>query len=229
MFLGHFAVGLAAKRVVPTVSLGVLFAGAQLADLIWPNLVLAGIEKVEVRDGITAVTPLDFVHYPWSHGLAPLWLWGALFAAAVLLLRPPPPGRRGVVAATLALVVVSHWLLDWISHRPDLPLGLTDERRFGLGLWQSRPWTLLVELGLLAVGTVLYLRSTRARDRVGSIGLIALLAILVAIYLASFFGPPPPSATVVAISAELLWLFVLMAWWVDRHREPHGGERRAPA
>ena len=220
MFLGHFAVGLAAKRAVPGVSLGVLFVGAQLADLIWPNLVLAGIEKVEVSPGITAVTPLDFVHYPWSHSLALLWLWGALFAAVVLLLRPPLPVRRGATAATLALVVASHWVLDWISHRPDMPLGLSDERRFGLGLWQSRPWTLFVELGLLAIGAAIYARSTRARNRRGGLGLVALLAILAAIYLASFFGPPPPSATVVAISAELLWLFVLLGWWVDRHREP---------
>lgn len=227
MFLGHFAAALAAKRVVPKVSLGTLFVGAQLADLVWPNLVLAGIEKVEVAPGITAVTPLDFVHYPWSHSLAAVGLWGALFAGGVVSFSPPSerPKGRGVVAAALALLVVSHWILDWISHRPDLPLAFVGERAFGLGLWQSRPWTLAVELGLLGAGALLYLRGTRARDRIGASGFWALVGILVAIYLASFFGPPPPSATVVAISAQGIWLFVLLAWWVDRHREPTSRQR----
>lgn len=217
MFLGHFAVAFAAKRVVPSVSLGVLFAGAQLADLLWPNLVLAGVERVEVDPGITAVTPLDFVHYPWSHGLGPLWLWGALLAAGYL--AATRGGRdRGRIAAVLALVVVSHWILDFVSHRPDMPMGPGSERRYGLELWQSRPWTVVVELALLAIGAMIYLRATRARNRKGSAGLAVLLLLLVVIFLASAFGPPPPSTTAVLLTAELLWLFVLFGAWIDRHR-----------
>lgn len=217
MFLGHFAVGLAAKRVVPEVSLGPLFAAAQLADLVWPNLVLAGIERLEIRPGITAVTPFDFVSYPWSHSLVALGLWGALSAAIYLAWTGPRAGR-GRIAAVLALTVVSHWVLDVLSHRPDMPVTFRGERRLGFGLWSSLGWTLAVELALLAVGLMLYLRATHARDRIGRAGLGAFAAVLVGIYLASLFGPTPPSSTAVAWSAQGVWLFVLFGAWIDRHR-----------
>ncbi len=216
MFLGHFAVGLAAKRATPALSLGLLFAAAQFADLLWPNLVLAGVEKLEIVPGATAVNPLRFVSYPWSHSLVALLAWGVLLAALVVLLHR---GRR-LDAAMVVAVVASHWLLDVASHIPDMPVTLTGETRLGLGLWRSLPWTVAVELLLLALGAGIYLRTTRARDRIGSLGLGALVALLVAIYAASLAGPPPPSAAVVAWSAQAMWLFVLFGWWVDRHREP---------
>ncbi len=214
MFLGHFAVGLAAKRVTPALSLGLLFGAAQLADLLWPNLVLAGVEKLEVVPGATAVNPLRFVSYPWSHSLVALVAWGVLLAAVVTLTHR----RRWVEAVTLVAVVASHWVLDVASHSPDIPVTLGGETRLGLGLWHSFPWTLAVELLLLAVGTGIYLRATTARDRIGSIGLGLLVGLLLTAYAASLFGPPPPSPAAVAWSAQALWLFVLFGWWVDRHR-----------
>jgi len=216
MFLGHFAVGMGAKRVAPELSLGTLFVAAQLADLIWPVLVLAGVERVEIAPGATAVTPLDFVSYPWSHSLVALVVWGALLALAWLALRRGLPGAALVLFAT----VVSHWLLDVASHRPDMPITLTGTRRLGLGLWNSVPATLLVEALLFAGGIWLYLRSTRARDRVGRLALAGLLAFLAVIYVANVFGPPPPSARVIAWSGLAMWLLVLWASWADRHREP---------
>ncbi|MEO8276981.1 MAG: hypothetical protein ABI639_12255 [Thermoanaerobaculia bacterium] len=216
MFLGHFAFGLAAKRVSPMLSLGLLFGAAQLADIVWPNLVLAGVEQVEIDPGATPVTPLHFVSYPWSHSLTALCGWGMALAAIVILWKK----ARQLDAAVVALLVVSHWVLDVISHVPDMPLSISGNTRLGLGLWRSLPWTLVVELALLVVGTAIYLRSTRARDRIGSIGLGVLLTVLVALYAASLFGPPPPSVKALALSAEGLWLFLLLGWWVDRHREP---------
>jgi hypothetical protein len=216
MFLGHFAVGLAAKRAAPGLSLGLLFGAAQLADLVWPNLVLAGAEQLEVAPGATAVNPLRFVSYPWSHSLVALVAWGVLLGVLVALLRR---GRR-IEALTVGALVVSHWVLDVASHTPDMPLTLRGETRLGLGLWRSVPWTLAVELLLLAAGSWIYLRSTRARDRIGSIGLLVLLGLLLAIYLGSLFGPPPQSADAVAWSAQAMWLLVLFGWWVDRHRTP---------
>lgn len=218
MFLGHFAVGLAAKRATPALSLGILFGAAQLADLVWPNLVLAGVERLEIVPGATAVNSLRFVSYPWSHSLIALVAWGALLALAVVLLRR----GRLLEAMTLVAVVLSHWVLDVTAHLPDLPVTLGGETRLGLGLWRSLPWTLAAELLLLAAGSSVYLRSTRARDRIGTIGLGVLLGLLVALYAASLFGPPPPSAQAVAWSAQALWLFVLFGWWVDRHRVPVG-------
>ncbi len=222
MFLGHFAVGLAAKRATPALSLGLLFAAAQFADLLWPNLVLAGVEKLEIAPGATAVNPLRFVSYPWSHSLVALFAWGVLLAALVALVRR---GRR-IEAVALVTVVVSHWVLDVASHLPDMPVTLTGDTRLGLGLWRSLPWTLAVELLLFGLGAGIYLRTTRARDRIGSAGLGVLLALLAAAYGASLVGPPPPSPQVVAWSAQAMWLFVLFGWWVDRHRAPR--EPREP-
>ncbi len=221
MFLGHFAVGLAAKRATPALSLGLLFGAAQLADLAWPNLVLAGVEKVEIVPGATAVNPLRFLSYPWSHSLVALAAWGLALTGIVALVRR---GRlRPLEAATLTALVISHWLLDVASHLPDLPVTLTGETRLGLGLWQSLPATVAVELSLLAAGSWVYVRATRARDRIGSIGLGLLLGLLVVLYAGSLFGPPPPSTAALAWSAEGIWLFVLFGWWVDRHRTPIPG------
>ncbi len=214
MFLGHFGLGFGAKKAVPTVSLGTLFLAAQFADLLWPTLVLLGVERVEIQSGITAVTPLNFVSYPYSHSLAALCAWGVLFGAMYMAARR----SRLATAVVLALLVVSHWALDYVTHRPDMLLMPGGTSRVGLGLWNSIPGTLAAELVLFIIGIVLYARSTTARDRVGRIGFWSLVAFLLIAYLASTFGPPPPSASAVVWSAESLWLVVAWAYWVDRHR-----------
>ena len=213
MFLGHFAVGFAAKRVAPAVSLGIFFAAAQFADLLWPNLVLLGIERVEVVDGVTAVTPLDFVWYPWSHSLLALFVWGVLFGLLHWAARKSVPA-----ALVLWAVVVSHWVLDALVHRPDLPLTPAGAARFGLGLWNSAAATALLEVSFLAAGVWLYAKATRPRDRRGTWGLRALVGFLVAIFAVNLAGPPPPSAVAVAWTAQAMWLLVLAGFWVDRHR-----------
>ncbi|MGH9363525.1 MAG: hypothetical protein ACRD2T_16565 [Thermoanaerobaculia bacterium] len=216
MFLGHFAVGFAAKRVAPEISLGTLFIAAQLADLLWPVFVLLGLEVVAIAPGITAVTPLDFVRYPYSHSLVALLGWGAALAAVWWVVR------RGRAAAGLwlAALVVSHWLLDVVTHRPDLPLTIGGDARLGLGLWNSVAGTLAVELLLFAAGVTLYARATAPRDRAGRIAFWALVALLVAIYLANLFGPPPPSPRAVAWAALAMWLLIAWGVWLDRHRRP---------
>jgi hypothetical protein len=218
MFLGHFGVALAAKKAAPAVSLGMLFLAAQLADLIWPLLLLAGIEVVAIEPGITAVTPLDFISYPWSHSAAMLAACGIVLAIAYRFAL----GGRIADAVVLALLVVSHWVLDFASHRPDMPLTPYGTEKLGLGLWDSIPATLLVEFALLAAGTLVYLRITRAVNRAGSLALWALIAFLAVVYLASVFGPPPPSAITVAWSALAMWLLVAWGFWVDRNRVPAG-------
>src|SRR5215468_10947863 len=162
MFIGHYAVGLAAKRLEPRLSLAVLLAAPQVLDLVWPILVLVGIERVEVAPGDTAFTPLDFIYYPWSHSLVAAIGWGVATAMLVRLVSGPS-WRPAVIAGGL---VVSHWLLDVASHRPDMPLWPGSER-FGLGLWRSVPATLAVELAMFVVGAAIYLGATRATDRRG--------------------------------------------------------------
>ena len=197
MFIGHFALGFGAKRVAPAVSLGTAFLACQLADLLWPTFLLLGIEAVEIQPGITVVTPLDFVHYPYTHSLVAMLLWGAALALAYWALRRSRPSAAAA-AGVVGALVVSHWLLDFLSHRPDLPLTIQGPERFGLGLWNSLPATLTVELILFAAGVGLYARSTRARDRWGTLGLWGLVAFLLIVYLANLFGPPPPNVSAIA-------------------------------
>lgn len=213
MFIGHFAVAFAAKRAVPGVSLGTLFLAAQLADLVWPTLVLAGMETFSIRPGITAVTPLDFTRYPYSHSLVGMAGCGFLLAIVYFVIR-----RKALAALMLLAVVLSHWLLDFVTHRPDLPLTLTGAERFGLGLWHSRVATLVVEGALFAACVWLYARMTRPLDRIGRWSFIALVAFLALVYLANIFGPPPPSIAAVAWSAQAIWLLVAWGYWIDRHR-----------
>lgn len=215
MFIGHFAVGLGAKRAAPAVSLGTLFLAAQFADLLWPTFVLLGIEKVEIVPGATAVTPLDFVSYPYSHSLVMLLLWAVLVGAVYFFTQ----GRRMRAALVIAAVVLSHWVLDVVAHRPDMPVTINGSVRLGLGLWNSAAATFIVENGMLVIGIYLYLKITRARDRVGQYAFWGLIVFLVAVNLANMLGPPPPSIAAVAWSAEGIWLLVAWGYWIDSHRE----------
>jgi len=215
VFVGHFAVAFGAKRAVPAVSLGALFIACQLADLVWPLLVIAGVERVSVQPGLTVVTPLDFIYYPFSHSLLAAIAWAVLFGAAYMGLRRATRGTGAVLAG----VVVSHWVLDALTHRPDMPLTMSAEStRVGLGLWNSLPGTIAVELLLFAAGLRLYTRATRALDRTGRLALWGLVAFLLVIYGANLFGPPPPSGMTAAWSALAMWLLVAWGYWVDRHR-----------
>src|SRR5262249_35242118 len=174
MFIGHFALAFGAKRAAPGVSLGLLFAACELADLIWPTLVLFGLERLALRPGATVVTPLDFVSYPYSHSLLTLCIWGAALGGIYVAVRRAPLAA----GVTLALLVVSHWVLDAVSHRPDMPLIPWGATRVGLGLWNSFWGTVVVECGLFALGLTLYLRATRPRSRAGIVVLWALVAFL---------------------------------------------------
>jgi hypothetical protein len=168
---------------------------------------------VEIAPGATRVTPLDFVSYPISHSLLAVVLWGLALGGVFWLARRSVRG-----AAVVGALVVSHWLLDLVVHRPDLPLVPGGGARLGLGLWHSLPATLVFELTVLGVGLALYLRRTRARDRAGSLGLWGLVAFLVAIYAANLLGPPPPSVAAIAWAGQAQWLLVAWAYWLDRHR-----------
>ena len=214
MFIGHFAMGFGAKRFAPQVSLGVLFLACQLADLLWPNLVLLGIETLSIKPGITAMTPLDFSSYPYSHSLIALLVWASVFAALYMVLS-----RAGYKAAVvIAALVFSHWLLDVLTHRPDMPITLGDTPKIGVGLWNYPIVAIPIELLLFGVGVWFYSRCTKPLNRKGSIGLWLLVSFLLIVYLANVFGPPPPSAVAVAWSAQAMWLIVAWGFWIDRNR-----------
>jgi hypothetical protein len=212
MFIGHFAVALAAKKAAPRVSLGTLFISVQLLDLIWPVLVLAGIEHVRIDVNATLVTPLDFYDYPISHSLLGTLVWAALLAILYFGIR-----KNRLGAGVLAIGVASHWFLDLIMHRPDLPV-LPNGPYLGLGLWNSLAGTMAVEGAIFAAAAFAYVQAPESSDRIGTSGCGGLLAFLGLIWIGNIFGEPPPSDTVVAVAANALWLVVAWGYWVDRHR-----------
>jgi len=213
MFIGHAAAALLGKRAAPRTSLGVLLAAATFLDLLWPVFLLLGWEHVRIAPGNTDFTPLDFVSYPISHSLLAVAGWsvaaGALYYAVT---------RYGFGAWTVGVLVLSHWVLDWITHRPDLPLW-PGGPRVGLGMWHSVPLTMAVELLLFVVGLAVYLGTTRSRDAVGRWAFWGLMAFYLVVYVGNVAGPPPPNERALAWVALLAWLFPLWAWWADAHRE----------
>jgi hypothetical protein len=213
MFLGHFAVALAAKKATPKTSLGTLVLAAQFADMLWPLLLLLGIEQVRIVPGLLPVSPFDFTSYPYSHSLVAQIGWGALLGFIYFMVR------RNVSSALLVgLLVPSHWLLDFIAHRPDMPI-YPGGAKYGLGMWNSLLLTIVVEYVLFVAGAAVYLSVTRAKDRTGNLALWSLLGLLAVLYLASIFGPLPPSVQALAWSAIAIWLTVPWAAWADRHRQ----------
>ena len=203
MFLGHVAVGLAASAKEPRLRLGNAVLAAQWADTVWPLFVLAGLERVTIAPGDTVVTPLRFDHYPWSHSLVALAAWSIAFGVAIRA------RTRSTLAAVLAgAAVLSHWALDFASHRPDMPIGL-DGPKVGLGLWNSLPATVAVEAALFAAAIAYYVRR-----RAVTKGFWILIGTLAALFAANLAGPPPPSVTAVVVSAVLL--VPLLWWWANR-------------
>ena len=215
MLIGRFALGFAAKRVTPGISLAVLFGAAQLADLFWPIFLALGIEHVRIDPGNTAFTPLDFVSYPYSHSLVALVVWGVAFGLVYRAITR----ENGLAFLMIAALVVSHWVLDVVTHRPDMPI-YPNGPRVGLSLWNSPVGTLAVDLVMYAAGLWMYLRATRARDGVGRWALIAFAGFMLIAYGANAVGGPPASLPVLYISAIVAaCLLMLWSWWADRHRE----------
>jgi hypothetical protein len=215
MFVGHLAAALAGKRLAPRAPLGALVAAAFGLDLLWPVLLLAGVEQVRIDPGNTAFTPLAFDSYPWSHSLSMAIIWGIVVGrAAAALMRH---ARAGLI---VGLAVISHWVLDGVTHRPDLPLW-PGGPKVGMGLWNSIPGTIAVEGMLLVAAVIAYVRFTRPRDGVGTWAFWALIGLTGAIWISGPWSPPPPNVTAIIV-ATLILAVVLPLWgqWIGRHRTP---------
>jgi membrane-bound metal-dependent hydrolase YbcI (DUF457 family) len=213
MFIGHYAVAFAAKKAAPKASLGTLFMASQLLDLIWPILLLLGIEHVKIAPGNTVVTPLDFYDYPITHSLTGALGWALVFSLFYYYIR-----RDVKDSVIIALCVFSHWILDFITHRADLPLSPSSDKFFGLGLWNSLSGTLVVEGGLFIAGIALYVNFTSAKDNSGKWSFWSLVALLLIIYSVNIFGKAPPDESVIPFAGLAAWLFIPWAYWIDKHR-----------
>ena len=213
MFIGHFGVALAAKKIDNKPSLGTLFFAAQFLDLLWPIFVLLSIENVKIDPGNTAFTPLDFVYYPFSHSLLGSLILSVIFGTIYFVIK-----KNMKSSMLLGALVFSHWILDLITHRPDLPLAFSNSTKMGFGLWNSVALTLIIEGSIFIVGSYLYINTTKAANKKGKIILWSLLVFLSIIYLLNVFGPPPPSVDSIGIAGLSLWLIVAWGYWADRNR-----------
>jgi hypothetical protein len=226
MFIGHFAVGFAAKKINSKPGLGTYFLAAQLLDLLWPTFLLLGIEKAELTRDATNPIPLSFTHYPISHSLVTVVGWSILFGVAYAVIR-----KNTRAAVLLGLCVVSHWMLDLIVHIPDLPLYPGDSPLVGFGLWKSKILTLVLEIVLFSSCVWLYLTSTTAKNKTGVYATWSLIIFFIVVHLLNTFGAPPPDMKAVAWAGHLQWLFVIWAYWSDRNRisKNEGGTFRVAA
>lgn len=214
MFIGHFAVAFGAKRYAPRVQLAWLIAGVAWADLLWTIFLLRGWEHARIAPGDTTFTPFDLYDYPWSHSLLMLGVWGIALGAVYFAWKKDATGAWAV-----GLCVLSHWVLDWATHRPDMPL-YPGGPKFGLGLWNSVPGTLAVETAMYFAGVWIYMKSTRAKNWAGKFMPGIFVGVLLLAFYGDRFSPPPDNMQevawtgLIATAALLAW-----AWWFDRNRE----------
>jgi hypothetical protein len=212
MFVGHYAVGFLGKKLAPKASLATFVFAAMAADILWCAFLLAGIEQVAFTSGKGAGQYFEAINISFSHGLLMDLLWAALLAAGTYLLTRY---ARGAVIVFLA--VLSHWLLDVVSHRPDMPIGLNSGPKLGFGLWTSVPATLLVEGGFWIIALVVYATSHKFSSRAKLWGFWAGSLLLTLSWYGNITGPPPTNGRSAATSSLIFFsLSILWAYWIDK-------------
>jgi hypothetical protein len=214
MFIGHFAVGLGSKRFAPRVPLTLLLVAALLSDILAAIFSLLGWEHARIAPDNTRFIPLDLYDYPWSHSLLMTIAWATLLALIYHFWRSDPIG-----SLTVWLGAMSHWVLDWITHRPDMPLYPGAHGRYGLGLWNSIPGTMVVEIAMFGIGAWLYVRATRPRNWIGRYTLLAFVFMLLFLYAEVPISPPPQSIRQLDL-VSIVSTVLLVAWasCFDAHR-----------
>ena len=210
MFIGHFGAGFSAKSVDKRISLGTLFLASQFIDLLWPILLLLGLESVKIDPGNTAVTPLNFISYPISHSMFSVIIWGVLFGIVYYLIKS---NLRGAIL--LGVLVFSHWFLDLLTHRPDLQIFPWSDYKIGLGLWNSFYGTVIVEGLIFIVGVFIFYKVKKLQSKSKKIWFWSLVIFLAAIYVMNLVGPPPPGEEPIAIVGLTQWLLIAWAYWID--------------
>ena len=220
MFIGHYGVSFVIKSAEKRLPLWLLFLAVQFVDLLWAVFVLLGIEHYRIVPGITASLPLDLYYIPYTHSLVAAVVWSALVFAGCLWMAPGSALRSSRPAVLLALAVFSHWVLDFVVHRPDLPL-YDDAYKVGLGLWNYPVTALVLESALFFGGLWLYLRSTTASTIIGKYGMFLFGFLILAMHCLLFWGPLPSSTVAGAIQLGSLYLILsALAYWLEKKRSP---------
>jgi len=232
MFIGHYGVSFVVKAIDRSIPLWILLIAVQLVDVFWGIFVLTGIEKVRIVPGITATNPLDLYYMPYTHSLVGALVWSGVACGVYWLIvarrenlpvseaATPRLRKEGsfLPALLVGLSVFSHWILDVVVHRPDLPL-YDDTFKMGLGLWNYPAVAFGLEIILLFGGMFLYLRSTRATNAIGKFGMPILGLVLIAAQSVVFFGAPPSSPAATAITALGSYVvFAAAVFWLERQR-----------
>jgi len=212
VFVGHYGPAFVARGLAPALPLWLAFLAVQAVDVVWAGLVLAGVEKLRIVPGITASNPFDLYYMPWTHSLPAALAWAAL-TAFVVRLTAPRAGWQG--AGILGAAAFSHWLLDLLVHRPDLPL-YGDSLKVGLGLWDFPLQALLLEVAVFAGGFAFWVARCRPERRlvrpVAALGLV-----MVGIHAWAFFGRPPGTGAEAAVMGLAAFLgFPALAGWLER-------------
>lgn len=213
MFIGHFGLGLASKKIDNAPSLGTYFLAAQFLDLLWPFFLLIGLEEVKIDPGNTVLTPLNFVYYPFSHSLFAALIWSILFGLIYFLIK-----KNIKASITLGVLVLSHWILDFFVHKPDLPITPWSNLKVGLGIWNSIGLTIFIEFIIFIAGIYFYLKAMQAKNKKGKYGFWSLILFLIIIYISNIFGSPPPSQNAIAIVGFFQWILIIWAYWIDKNR-----------
>ena len=214
MFIGHFAVGFAAKKLATKPSLGTYFLAVTFLDVLWPIFLVLGFEHVAIEPGNTAFTPLNFISYPYSHSLLMTLVWATLFTLAYNYIRRDKEGAKILWAA-----VASHWVLDAITHRADLPLFPGSSTFVGFGLWNSIIGTVVIEGAMFVFSVFLYEEITKEKNKVGNFSFWGFVSVMTVLYIMNINGPLPPNITALKWTAIGAWLFLAWGYWIDKNRE----------
>src|SRR5215510_1225105 len=219
MLVGHLALGLVAKRIEPKISLGAWMLAVLLADLLCFAFLIAGIEHFDVepeaaRNRFVALNVVRNIFFAYSHSLLMNAIWAALFAAAYFLRRRYARGAWLLFAA-----VLSHWLLDFIAHNPDMPLAPGASAVYGLGLWNSIPATLIIEGGFWLLAITLYVRATHPKKRAGIYAFWPVIALFTLLWYRNIKRGIVPNPVMAGING-LIFCSLLVAWayWMNRLR-----------
>ena len=219
MFIGHYGIGFALKKVEPRLSLGLLIFGAILLDILFGLFLLTGIENANIVPGATVVSPFEFYDYPFSHSAVGAIIWATTGFLAYWLWPGRDRVQRKQPAFILAIAIFSHFILDVISHTPDMTIYVPNSPTLGFSLWNSLAGTMIVEPGLLFIGFALYRSATFSVSSSGKYGLTLMVLILMVFFIGNIFGPPPPDMISVAVTMTIGQLaLVALAFWVDRNR-----------
>ena len=219
MFIGHYGIGFALKKFDSLLSLGWLFIAVQFVDIIWTILIFFGIERVEIVPGITEANPLDFVHYPFTHSLVAFVVWSVIVGLIVFLGKFKSSLSKMSLGLLLGFGVFSHFLLDLIVHRPDLPVMGDDSMMLGFGLWNYTAIAYILEMLIFIGGAYVYFRAKGNLTKSKKTGLVLFIVILLIINLANLYGPPPEDTRMIAVVGFVSFiLFALFGFWVDKEK-----------